>query len=198
MRRRRSFLLTVFALGVILVLFFTVGRIGGPSDESERETVAPPPDLPLPLAGTTAEEPAPPAVSGRVVDMAGEGLRGAHVTVVALDDGKRHEVNMRTDPDGRFADRSLRRGKVIYVEVVKKGYPVLRQRPKDRQPGRSSILPAVGPHHPATRCRLRTRTHPTDGNAPQGADRSGPLPNPAVGQPRPVVRALRGASRPCV
>jgi hypothetical protein len=78
-------------------------------------------------------------VAGQVLDETGAPLEGASVHIVILDEGERSEVNVRTDAEGRFADASVGRGKVIFVEVLERGHPTLRRRPQDLAIGRESL-----------------------------------------------------------
>jgi Carboxypeptidase regulatory-like domain len=129
MRRRRTLIFVVIAIAAFLLLSYVIGPFMGPPPETDRADVAKVeagPDL----APRPPDKPLPPSVAGRVVDENGKGLRGVSVLIVTLDDGKRHEATAKTDPNGRYEEKTLPAGEVFFVEAIKPGYPVFRMRPE--------------------------------------------------------------------
>jgi len=145
MRRRRRMTVAALLAGLIAALFFTVGQIGGPTDEGDGAR-PPRPPLPEPVASTASNVPAPtetPTVKGSVRGTDGEPLAGVTVRIVALGDGKRSSTTIRTDAKGRYADGALAGGNVIFTEILKKGYPATRRRYEDGpsiEPGETLVL----------------------------------------------------------
>jgi len=137
MRRRRPMLLTAFGIALIIAYFFIAGPIGGPSGDGEgtpdQRTPRPPPPEADVVNGGTASNAAEtkPTVAGRLVGPEGKPLPGASVRIVSLDDGTRKQTVVRTDEKGRFSDQNLVSGAIIFVEILKRGYPATRKRYTD-------------------------------------------------------------------
>jgi hypothetical protein len=135
-RRRKGVLLLAFVVAAFFLVNWLMNLFGGGSTpvETDRGTVQPEPERDPPTEidpPPDAVKPEVPSIEGFVRDDEGNGIEGASVLIVTIDDGVRGEIELETDADGRFVEESPRRGDVVFVEVLRPGYPPLRRRYED-------------------------------------------------------------------